>query len=81
MLLTTLNTTLLAAMAIGLVNAQNPGSSCAKLGDYTCSGVNSLECKMGSEGKLIWNLEGNCPANQVCFINGDGNFDCKNPKA
>ncbi|KAI8207656.1 hypothetical protein KHU50_009522 [Colletotrichum sp. SAR 10_65] len=81
MLLTTLKTTLLAAVAIGLVNAQNPGSSCAKLGDYTCSGVNSLECKVGSEGKLNWNLEGNCPANQICFINGDGNFDCKNPKA
>ncbi|KAK2011917.1 hypothetical protein LZ32DRAFT_659214 [Colletotrichum eremochloae] len=69
MLLTAFKTTLLAAVAVGVVNAQNPGQSCAKLGDFTCSGANSLECKVGSQGTLIWNLEGTCGLGQICFIN------------
>ncbi|KAK1970189.1 hypothetical protein LY78DRAFT_689969 [Colletotrichum sublineola] len=81
MLLTAFKTILLAAVAVGVVNAQNPGQSCAKLGDYTCSGANSLECKEGSQGTLIWHLEGNCGSGQICFFNKDGNFDCKDPSA
>ncbi|KAF4817179.1 hypothetical protein CGCTS75_v012464 [Colletotrichum tropicale] len=79
MLPTNLKTTLLAVMAVGLVNAQNPGDPCSKANTWACSGPNSLGCKVGSEGKLIWNLEGNCSADHICYFNSVGNFDCKKP--